>query len=332
MNRCDHQLAFLTKSGWADAAIVPLAGDASNRRYDRLTHPDGRRAVLMDAPPEKGEDTGPFVHIAKHLISLGLSAPEIFESDADKGFLLIEDLGDDLYARLLQAEPDKEEKLYRQAVDALITLHRAPLPEGVTVYGPQLMASLAGLAFEWYLPAADPTNKTVATGLLADLENQLSAHWPAQAVLVLRDYHAENLLWLPQRKRAAQAGQLDFQDAQAGFPAYDLVSLLEDARRDVQETTRSKMITHYLGETGADPEVFRKTLGLCGLQRNLRILGVFARLHLRDGKTHYLDFLPRVWGHLERDFAAVTDLNLGARFQDVLPAPTPAVIDRIRTA
>ncbi len=295
--------AFLTNLGWAGAEVSNLAGDASNRRYFRLVHPESSAlCVLMDAPPEKGEDVTPFVEIARHLSHLRLSPPTILAEDPTNGFLLLEDLGDDLFARVLVRAPDQELQLYAAAVDVLAELHKAPLPRGIGAYDPNLMADLATLAFDWYLqgvtghpdPKARATFKQAFTPLLTGIHG-----W--DEVLIQRDYHAENLLWLPDRTGVARVGLLDFQDALAGHRAYDLVSLLQDARRDILPGTQSAMIDRYLAETGVDPIGFHRAYRLLGVQRNMRIIGVFARLCLRDAKPGYLDLLPRVWAHLKAD-------------------------------
>ena len=153
---------------------------------------------------------------------------------------------------------------------------------------------------------------------------------PRPAVTVLRDYHAENLIWLPEREGARRAGLLDFQDAWIGHRAYDLVSLLQDARRDVSEETAAACMRHYLDGSGLDAERFEAACAVLGAQRNLRILGVFARLAVTRGNPRYIDLVPRVWHHLERDLAhpALAEVR---RILDVLPAPTPSVLERLRT-
>ncbi len=322
--------AFLATTDWADAQRSPLAGDASNRKYERLSHDRLGAAVLMDAPPEKNEDVRPFVAIAQHLTALGLSAPRIFAQDTDNGFLLLEDLGDGLFARLVERDPTIENSLYSGAIDVLSALHKTPPPETLPAYNPSVMTEMALLAWRWYLPATGvatpPTEEAFARAFrsrLTDLANDQSA-------LILRDYHAENLLWLPERTGVAKVGLLDFQDAMRGHPAYDLVSLLQDARRDVPLPVEQAMLARYVTQTGRDPDTFANAYHLLGAQRNLRILGVFARLCLRDGKQHYVDLIPRVWGLLQRDLAhpalaPLRDLVLGA-----LPEPTPNILKRLK--
>jgi len=321
---------FLDRAGWGAARRAMLAGDASNRRYERLSGgPDGTSAVLMDADPETGEDVRPFLAIARHLSGLGLSAPAVIASAPTHGLLLLEDLGDDLFARVAAREPAREEELYAAAVDLLAELHRAAPPPGLACYDAATMADLACLPFEWYVPAAGqavPENEIRA--FRAELETLLAAH-ASPSVLVLRDFHAENLIWLPARRGTARVGLLDFQDARVGHPAYDLVSLLEDARRDVSGDLQTRMRARYLAATGTDPDAFARAYAPLGAQRNLRIVGVFARLCLRDGKPGYLPMLPRVWDHLMRDLAHPDLAGLRDRCLRVLPSPGPQLLDRI---
>lgn len=329
--RNDDLRAFIERAGWGDAQVTPLAGDASNRRYDRLMQPDGRRAVVMDAPPAKGEDIGPFVRIATYLTSAGLSAPRIFAQDAQQGFLLLEDLGDDLFARVLERDPGLEHMFYAAAVDVLGHLHRAP-PPALAPYDAATTAPLAALAFDWYQHGVTGTVDTVARdGFLQDFQALLAPLDQQPSVLVQRDYHAENLLWLPDRDGPARVGLLDFQDAMLGHPAYDLVSVLQDARRDVAPALEQRMIARFLDQNPQDKDRFATAYAILGAQRNLRIMGVFARLCLRDGKAHYVDLIPRVWGHVQTNLkhpalAVITDFVTTA-----LPPPTPDVLKLLKS-
>lgn len=295
---------FLARAGWAEARRTPLAGDASFRRYERLDGTRGR-AVLMDAPPPE-EDVRPFAALSRHLCSLGLSAPRVLAADEGIGLLLLEDLGDDLYTRLLAEGAAEEAELYAAAVDLLVELHRRPPPAGLAPYDAQLLQQEADLLVDWYLPRkrARPTAEP--------LKEEYRALWRAlyplaedrRPVLVLRDYHADNLIWLPGRRGIARVGLLDFQDAVAGASAYDLVSLLEDARRDVPPAIVEAAIARYLAASpDLDAESLRTAYAVLGAQRNCKILGIFTRLSVRDGKPQYLDYLPRVWRLLENDLA-----------------------------
>lgn len=330
-DRTGMMQAFIATTDWAGAALAPLAGDASNRRYLRLTHPGtGQSAVLMDAPPERGEDVRPFLQIARYLTGLGLSAPQILAQDTAQGFLILEDLGDALFARVIPVAPQMEDQLYAAATDVLIDLHRSPPPEGLKPYGPETMTDMAALAFDWYLSGATGKACPDRTAALEALRALLRHHAGTTDVIVLRDYHAENLLWLPARAGAARVGLLDFQDAMTGHPAYDLVSVLQDARRDVPRAVETAMITRYCAATGADHTAFEAAYHCLGAQRNLRIMGVFARLCLRDGKAHYIDLMPRVWDHLQRDLDHPALAPVADILRRALPAPTPAIQERLR--
>lgn len=308
---------FLGRAGWGKAQRLALAGDASNRRYLRLVRDPGETAVLMDAPPERGEDVRPFLTVARHLAGIGLSAPAILAEDAAAGLLLLEDLGDALFARLAHNQAT-EVLLYRAAAETLAALHRAPPPDGLVRFTPDTMADLARLVFEWYAPG---TPEAEAENFLTRLREALEATAPDPTVLSLRDFHAENLLWLPDRSGPARVGLLDFQDAVIAHPAYDLVSLLHDARRDVREETQAATIRHFLDLTGREEAPFLAAAAALSAQRNLRILGIFARLAARDGKPAYLRFLPRVWRHLDRDLSHPALSAVGDEARRLLPPP-----------
>ncbi|MHA6347218.1 aminoglycoside phosphotransferase family protein [Roseivivax sp. CAU 1761] len=321
--------AFLAAAGWEGAACAPLAGDASARRYSRLA--DGRgSAVLMEDP---GGDVGRFAALAGHLLGLGLSAPRILARDDRAGLLLLEDLGDGLFARLATAAPGREAELYAAAAEAQAVLHRHDPAPGLVRAAPQHLAAMTDLAFDWYCPRAtgERPRAEACRAAMQALDEALERHAARCDVTVLRDFHAENLLWLPDRAGAARAGLLDFQDALAGHRAYDLVSLLQDARRDVAPATAEATIRRYLDAAGGEAAPFEAAMAVLGAQRNLRILGVFARLAARDGKTRYIDLVPRVWRHLEADLAHPALAGLAPRLAALLPPPGPAVLNALRT-
>ncbi|MBZ4689596.1 MAG: Aminoglycoside phosphotransferase precursor [Cereibacter sp.] len=319
--------AFLQGIGWGAADRRFLAGDASDRRYDRLTRGQ-TTAVLMDAPPGQGDDSAAFVAIDRHLRGLGLSAPEIFAEDLSTGFLLLEDLGDALYARHLATAPGDEAELYAAATDVLLHLQRAPAPPGLPDLTAADWAEAAAFAPDWYGRAAGgPTRSPAFTTTLTDV---LQRHADGPRVLILRDYHAENLLWLPDRAGIARVGLLDFQLAQNGQPGYDLVSLLQDARRDVPEALEQRMIRRFATATRQPEAEFAAAYAVLGAQRALRILGIFARLCLQGGKPQYVALIPRVWGQLQRNLAHPALAPLAALCAELLPAPTDDVLERIR--
>ena len=318
---------FLAGAGWGRALRQHLAGDASDRRYERLRL-GAATAVFMDNPPGGADDPAAFVAMARHLRDLGLSAPAILAEDVTQGFLLLEDLGDDLYARLLQADPSRELALYAEAVEALLHLQRAPAPPGLPNLSAADWAEAALFALDHYALAATGTRPDPAA-FLAALQAALQAHADGPRVLILRDFHAENLLWLPSRKGIARVGLLDFQLGQMGQPGYDLVSLLQDARRDVSPETEAALTARFAKASGADPEAFAAHCATLGAQRALRILGVFARLCVTAGKPGYLRLIPRVWGQLQRNLSHPALADLRAACAATLPEPTPEILARI---
>jgi aminoglycoside/choline kinase family phosphotransferase len=298
--------AFLDECGWGRAQLAPLTGDASFRRYYRLGS-NCRRAVLMDAPPPQ-ENVVPFIAVARLLRRLGFSAPEVFAEDRAAGFLLIEDFGDDTYTRLLDRGAD-ERALYALAVDTLIELQRAVEGYGnpdLPPYDAERLLAEAALLVDWYAPAALGERLSQAQrDQYLDLWRTLlpQAALPGET-LVLRDYHVDNLMLLPDRSGVQGCGLLDFQDAVRGPPSYDLVSLLDDARRDVPADLRRQMTERYLAAFPAlDRAAFLRSAAILAAQRNCKILGIFTRLWRRDGKPRYLVHLPRIWRLLEQELA-----------------------------
>jgi hypothetical protein len=292
----DAALPFLADAGWGTAVVEPIPGDASARRYFRLRRP-GATAMLMHAPPP-GEDPEPFLRAARWLDANGLRAPQILAENAAKGFVLLQDFGEVRMREYIDAWPQDAHEVYTHAVEALLQLHRLP-PGPFTQYSLSEYQREARLFVEWYCRVQ---------GLSVDLAGWTRA-WeevlgPLLArqrpgVTVLRDYHAENIMLLGGLDKQ---GLLDFQDALVGHAAYDLVSLLQDARRDVDPALEQAMLAHYIAESGADGH-FAEDYARLGAQRNAKIVGIFVRLWRRDGKPRYLGYIPRVWAQLERDLA-----------------------------
>jgi len=314
---------FLADTAFADARHIPLAGDASPRRYDRLIRADGETAILMIAA---SGSLGPFLNVDRQLRALGLSAPKVLAGDEHRGLMLFEDLGDALFAQVVQSDPSAETPLYRAAVEVLVHLHRQATPADLRAIPATELAEMAALVCDWYVD----TSATDRAVLVDALTTALMAIEPMPPVMALRDYHAENLIWLPDRKGIARVGLLDFQDAFLGHPAYDLVSLLRDARRDVSPGLTHAMIQHYCDQTGTDPQTFGRAFATLGVQRNLRILGVFTRLSLQSGKPHYVDLIPRVWRNLSADLAHPDVSDLRRIIQDMVPEPTPRRLADLR--
>jgi len=322
--------SFLEQAGWGDATRRLVAGDASNRRYERLERPEAETVILMDAPSEKGEDVRPFVDITNHLRSVGLSAPEIFAQDQKNGLLLIEDLGDDLFARVIRADATCELPLYQASVDVLVRLHASTAPD-LPTYDADVMTERAALAYDWYQRGALGSVDTLAKARFEARFHALLAPFDRDAtVLIQRDYHAENLIWLPARKGVRRVGLLDYQDAMLGHPAYDLMSIAQDARRDVPVGMTDMMVQRYLDATGLDAGAFLAAFTLLGTQRNLRILGVFSRLSMHYGKPHYIDLIPRVWGHIQTNLSHPALFPIKPLIDAALPEPTPALLQKLK--
>lgn len=319
---------FLKQTGADLSSMQMIKGDASKRQYFRLRR-SAQSVIVMDAPPQEGEDVVPFVRIANWLRSHGLSAPEILEADEANGFLLLEDLGDDLYARLLEKDATSEPDMYRAAADVLVRIQDAEPPE-LEPYDAAMMADLGSLSATWYrYGVTGDTSEGVAEALSDALYERLIDIWPSNPVLVQRDYHAENLIWLPNRKGLRKVGLLDFQSAMLGHPAYDLVSVLQDARRDVSNETVAATLRHFEEQTH-DAGDFRRAYHLLGLQRNLRILGGFSRLSIRDGKPVYIDLIPRVWEHVQHNLDILSDAELTELIADILPSPNASNLEKLR--
>ena len=340
-NRLAAIRRFLDFTGYSEAERARIQGDASTRCYERLRIGD-RRAILMnaprrpDGPPVRdgkpysaiahlAEDIKPFVAMANGLGQLGLSSPKIYEAEIEEGLLIIEDLGSET---LVQGEPPAPiEERYAAAVDVLIALHSQHLPDTLPVaphirhtlprYDMDAMLMEAELLLDWYLPSlgAKITEATRAV-YVALWREALQAPIDADLTWVMRDFHSPNLLWLPERQGIARVGLLDFQDAVIGPAAYDLASLLQDARVDVPDQLEVTLVSRYVQtrrdkDPNFDPASFIKSYATLAAQRASKILGIFARLDRRDGKPQYLRHIPRVWAYLQRSLAhpALASLN-----------------------
>jgi len=352
---------FLARSGWGAASIAPLPGDASTRRYARLSL-NGKTAMLMDQPQGAeapvapadadaetrralgynavarlaGADCARFAAASAWLRGHGLAAPDIYAADCAAGFLVLEDLGDALFAEVL-ADGGNEQELYEAAVKVLAKMHAGDAPARLSADKPLFDYDLVALSAEtdllteWFMPLALGRKATAEE--VAEYRRLWGAALQGLAgrrVFVHRDYHAQNLLWLPERQGVAKVGLIDFQDAVAGSSAYDLISLTEDARRDVSPALAEAATRQYLAAmtaqgTPLDETGFRHEMAVMAAQRNAKIVGIFARLYSRDGKARYLAFLPRVWGYLERDLAHPALADLRAWYDRTIPKDKRAV-------
>jgi tRNA threonylcarbamoyl adenosine modification protein YjeE len=344
---------FLDGAGFADANRQRMAGDASTRSYARLARNDDL-VILMNSPKRPdgpaiydgkpysaavhlAEDVKPFVAIANGLRERGFSAPAIHHADLDVGFLITEDFGN---AGFVEGDPPAPiPERYQAATDMLAALHRQPLPETLPL-APQITYTIpafdtdamlveVGLMPEWYLPDRDATST-------AELRAEFIAMWrellakPAAAAKtwVMRDFHSPNLIWLDARADIAKVGIIDFQDAVLGPAAYDLVSLLQDARIDVPEALELAMLTRYIkarlaSDDGFDPAAFAELYAIMSAQRNTRLLGTFARLNRRDGKPQYLRHQPRIWTYLNRSLDHPALSGIRAWYAAHVPSPVP---------
>jgi tRNA threonylcarbamoyl adenosine modification protein YjeE len=335
---------------WEGANVAYLQGDASSRAYARLR--GGKRyAVLMDAPRQPdgppirdgkpysriahlAEDMArPFSALSRALREAGLSAPEILAEDQERGLLLIEDLGDRVFGTELARDLTPQSTLWRTAVDALVVLRQSPAIQAlvsrrsvnaVTLpsYDREALQIETELLLDWYWVALHDTPATIDVraeylALWEPLFQSLERQPPS---LVLRDYHSPNLIWLPEREGVRKVGIIDFQDVQIGPAAYDLVSLLQDARVDVPETLEKELFDYYLCAAKVrDPKEFQIAYNTLGAQRNTKILGIFVRLAHRDGKRSYLAHLPRIWGYLQRNLTNVALAPLAAWYERHFP-------------
>lgn len=305
MKRDAQIKSFLEVVGWADAMRSPLTGDASFRRYERLSR-GNISAILMDAPPP-GEDIQAYIGIAQLLSRLGYSAPEILATDEASGLAVIEDFGDDTYTRVLASQGSDEEALYTLALDILIDLHgQKPTDRSLPEYDDTRFLAEVALFVDWYLPAVRGADlSAMARSEFLELwQALLSVARKVPNGLVLRDYHVDNLMVLKNRESLRACGLLDFQDAVIGPVTYDIVSLLEDARRDVSPELSKRLINRYLDAFATlDRDTFSASYAVMGAQRAMKIIGIFTRLDRRDQKPHYLVHLPRVWRWLHGDLA-----------------------------
>jgi aminoglycoside/choline kinase family phosphotransferase len=305
--------SFLSGTRWTTAPRATIAGDASARRYLRLgTPPD--TAILMDADPATGEDTRPFTRIARYLTGNRLCAPVIIREDAVAGLLLLGDLGPTDFAAHIRTNPDAAPTLYAAATDVLIAAHGLTPPDGLTVMDPDRAAAMLAVVGEWYLPEGDIAD---LQSLMHDQMARLAG--PADR-FALRDFHAENLIWRT-GTGLDRVGLLDFQDAFVAPAGYDLASLLRDARRAVDPAIVRAETARFAAAAGLDPAAFTTAFHLLAVQRNLRILGIFARLVLRDAKPRYLAFVGHVWRMIGEDLAHPALSDLQSAVSATLPPP-----------
>ena len=298
MIRSEKIERFLRHHGWDDAKTEKITSDASNREYTRLSKKQNT-SILMDSDPTTNESIENFIYFTNQLRKQKFSAPKIYGQDICNGLLLLEDLGSDSFANILKSKPHLENHIYQEAINQLIEIRKNKIPHLTRKYDLKILLQEAVLFSEWYLSPLRASYES--SHLLKILRVTLQETLKQDTTLVLRDYHAENLMWLPDRRNNRRVGLLDYQDALAGNPAYDIASLLKDARREVPKKLQEELIKYFLKKTNLDNAVFSRDYSILSAQRNLKIIGIFSRLSIRDNKSGYLDLIPRVWKNLQDD-------------------------------
>ena len=310
---------FLRHHGWNDAKTEKITSDASNREYTRLSKKQNT-SILMDSDPTTNESIENFIYFTKQLRKQKFSAPKIYGQDICNGFLLLEDLGSDSFANILKSKPHLENQIYQEAINQLIEIRKNKIPRLTRKYDLKILLQEAVLFSEWYLSPLRASYES--SYLLKILRVTLQETLKQDTTLVLRDYHAENLMWLPDRRNNRRVGLLDYQDALAGNPAYDIASLLKDARREVPKKLQEELIKYFLKKTNLDHAVFSRDYSILSAQRNLKIIGIFSRLSIRDNKSSYLDLIPRVWKNLQDDLKHPSLNELSEFIKINSPQPT----------
>lgn len=312
----DQDTKWLKSNNWADWTRHPITGDASARSYERLVHPDGRTAILMKAPKEPSGSQSAFVALARHLRQSGAAAPEVYAWNDSLGLMVLEDLGAVDFAKHLVARPEDERALYSAAVEILCHVQQARPPRGLKTLTPDIGVEMVSLTFDWAAPDINPdTRQAIKT----ELHRLLETVDQTEKALCLRDFHAENLIWRPEKQGRAWIGLLDFQDAILAHPAYDLASLMRDARRDVDPELTDPMIAEFAQRRKMAENDVRRAFHTLAVQRNLRIIGIFERLDKRDGKAGYRKLLPRVFGHLRADLSSPVMEKLQPMIKSAFP-------------
>jgi aminoglycoside/choline kinase family phosphotransferase len=346
---------FVARAGWAEADRDAIQGDASTRSYSRLSM-NGRKAVLMNAP--KGDEApgepdgasletrrkigynalarlaGPnmeaFLTVAQELSMRGLSAPHIIAADVDLGFALLEDFGDDDFWRVIQADPSMEGPLYEAAIDVLAVIYRSSFPSKSTFkgsswhireYDEAALLAETDLFLDYYAPDVGRPIGDAARAEFYDLWRAAFKRLDSHAHgLCLRDFHAQNLFWLPERDGQARVGLIDFQDALFAHPAYDLASFLEDARRDVDPDLFEPLKQRFCEKAGlAYDDDFQAAYAVMAAQRNTKVIGFPVRADVKFGKPQYRSLIPRVRDHLKRDLSHSACADLRAWFAVHVP-------------
>ncbi|MFV9875254.1 MAG: aminoglycoside phosphotransferase family protein [Rickettsiales endosymbiont of Dermacentor nuttalli] len=299
----DHILRkqqFLNHNQLKDAITKKTIQDASTRVYERLIS-KGQSYILMDTNLDR-KMLESFIMVDKLLLDFNFSAPRIIVYDYELGFALLEDFGDDSYKSFLEIETEKERLLYKYAIDLIVDLQNQKIPSNLLPsYSIDLLLKEVELFVSWYIPLlnGEELSPNIREEYIKIWIRLLTYIQPLDSTLVLRDYHADNLMWLPERSGIKKVGLLDFQDAVVGSPIYDVVSLLEDARRDIKDLLVEDMISYYLEKnTKITRKEFLGHYAILGVQRNLKIIGIFACKAVNDKNSSYLKLIPRVWRYI----------------------------------
>ena len=310
---------FLKNNQIETKNLIPIKNDASFRKYFRVD-----KKILMDADPHLGEDVGSFININHVLREFKLNVPEIFTIDKENGFLLLEDLGENIFSQILNSE--NEEQLYKQAIDVLVEIYKKDLNKFsnftfLEKYSVEILQDESQLFIEWYLKKYLKINITDTDikdfkDIINKIFNNLDTKFEK---LVLRDYHVDNLILQKSKLGLKQVGILDFQDAVLGSSSYDLISIIEDVRRPISKDLKNILIKYFIDSTGYDPNQLEKELAFYSVQRNLKILGIFSRLNLRDNKSKYMGYNDNAWKYVESNLNNPTMSDLKVWLKKILP-------------
>ena len=310
---------FLKNNQIETKNLIPIKNDASFRKYFRVD-----KKILMDADPHLGEDVGSFININHVLREFKLNVPEIFTIDKENGFLLLEDLGENIFSQILNSE--NEEQLYKQAIDVLVEIYKKDLNKFsnftfLEKYSVEKLQDESQLFIEWYLKKYLKINITDTDiknfkDIINKIFNNLDTKFEK---LVLRDYHVDNLILQKSKLGLKQVGILDFQDAVLGSSSYDLISIIEDVRRPISKDLKNILIKYFIDSTGYDPNQLEKELAFYSVQRNLKILGIFSRLNLRDNKFKYMQYNDNAWKYIESNLNNPTMSDLKVWLKKILP-------------
>ena len=310
---------FLKNNQIETKNLIPIKNDASFRKYFRVD-----KKILMDADPHLGEDVGSFININHVLREFKLNVPKIFTIDKENGFLLLEDLGENIFSQILNSE--NEEQLYKQAIDVLVEIYKKDLNKFsnftfLEKYSVEKLQDESQLFIEWYLKKYLKINITDTDikdfkDIINKIFNNLDTKFEK---LVLRDYHVDNLILQKSKLGLKQVGILDFQDAVLGSSSYDLISIIEDVRRPISKDLKNILIKYFIDSTGYHPNQLEKELAFYSVQRNLKILGIFSRLNLRDNKSKYMGYNDNAWKYIESNLNNPTMSDLKVWLKKILP-------------